>query len=90
VNDIEMLIVLLAVAAGAIWLAAAISIPYPILLLLAGVGIGFLPGLPSVELGRTSSSSSSCRRSCTLPPGRARRSTSARSPGRSGSSPSAT
>ena len=49
-NEIEALIVLVAVAAVLVRLADLVAIPYPIVLVLAGIGIGFLPGGPSLEL----------------------------------------
>lgn len=49
-NEIEALIVLLAAAAALVRLADLVSIPYPIVLVLAGLGIGFLPGGPEIEL----------------------------------------
>jgi monovalent cation/hydrogen antiporter len=49
-NEIEALIVLVAAAAVLVRLADLAHIPYPIVLVLAGLGIGFLPGGPSLEL----------------------------------------
>ncbi len=49
-TDIELLLALLGVVAGVVWLAGRIGVPYPIFLLLAGLGIGFLPGLPDVKI----------------------------------------
>jgi Na+/H+ antiporter len=49
-NDIESLIVLVAAAAALVRLADVIAIPYPIVLVLGGLGIGFLPGGPSLDL----------------------------------------
>ena len=49
-HDIEVLLALLGVAAGAVWLARALGIPYPILLVLAGVGVGYLPGVSEIEV----------------------------------------
>src|SRR5436190_13128216 len=49
-NDIETLIALLAVAIALVRLADLISIPYPIVLVLGGLGIGFLPGGPQLQL----------------------------------------
>ncbi|MDP9188900.1 MAG: Na+/H+ antiporter [Actinomycetota bacterium] len=49
-NDIEVLIVLVAVAAVLVRLADLIAIPFPIVLVLGGIGIGALPGGPVVEL----------------------------------------
>jgi Na+/H+ antiporter len=49
-SDIELLLALLGVVAGIVWLAGRLGVPYPIFLLLAGLGIGFVPGLPDVRL----------------------------------------
>ena len=49
-DDIEILLALLAVAAGAVWLARALQIPYPFLLVLAGIGCGYLPGVSGIEV----------------------------------------
>jgi Na+/H+ antiporter len=49
-NDIEILIGLVAIAAILVRLADIVSIPYPVVLVLGGLGIGFLPGGPQVEL----------------------------------------
>jgi Na+/H+ antiporter len=50
VNDIEILIALVAVAIVLVRLADAVSVPYPIVLVLGGLAIGFIPGGPSLEL----------------------------------------
>jgi len=49
-NEIELLLALLGVVAGVVWLAGRLGVPYPIFLLLAGLGIGFVPGLPDLEV----------------------------------------
>jgi monovalent cation/hydrogen antiporter len=49
-NDIEILIALVAVAIILVRLADQVSIPYPIVLVLGGLGIGFIPGGPQLEL----------------------------------------
>lgn len=49
-NDIDVLIVLVTVAAVLVRLADLVAIPYPIVLVLGGIGIGALPGGPVVEL----------------------------------------
>ena len=46
----EVLISLLVVVAGLARLAGLTSIPYPVLLVLAGLGIALIPGLPEIEL----------------------------------------
>jgi monovalent cation/hydrogen antiporter len=50
VNDIEILIALVAAAIVLVRLADAIKVPYPIVLVLGGLGIGFLPGGPTLHL----------------------------------------
>jgi CPA1 family monovalent cation:H+ antiporter len=50
VNDIETLIALVAVAILLVRIADAISVPYPIVLVLGGLAIGFLPGGPTLRL----------------------------------------
>ena len=49
-NDTETLIALVAAAIVLVRLADLVSIPYPIVLVLGGLGIGFIPGGPSLEL----------------------------------------
>ena len=49
-NDIEFLIAVLFAAAVLVRLADLISIPYPIVLVVGGVAIGFVPGLPAIKL----------------------------------------
>ena len=49
-NDIEILIALVAAAIVLVRLADAIKIPYPIVLVLGGLAIGFIPGGPTLEL----------------------------------------
>jgi Na+/H+ antiporter len=49
-NEIESLIFLLGAAAMLAQLARALNVPYPIFLVLGGLGIGFVPGLPDVEI----------------------------------------
>jgi Na+/H+ antiporter len=50
VGDIEFLIAVLFAAAVLVRLADSIGIPYPIVLVIGGVAIGFVPGLPDIEL----------------------------------------
>src|SRR5262249_11534362 len=50
VNDIEIVISLVAVAIALVRIADLVSIPYPIVLVLGGLGIGFLPGGPTIHL----------------------------------------
>jgi monovalent cation/hydrogen antiporter len=49
-HDIELLFALLAVAVAAVWLARSLGVPYPIFLVLAGVGAGLLPGVSEIEI----------------------------------------
>ncbi len=49
-GDIEFLIAVLFAAAVLVRLADLIAIPYPIVLVVGGVAIGFIPGLPAIEL----------------------------------------
>ena len=49
-GDIEFLIAVLFAAAVLVRLADLLAIPYPIVLVIGGVGIGFVPGLPGIEL----------------------------------------
>ena len=62
-NEIEYLIFLLGAAALLAQLARALNVPYPIFLVLGGLAIGFVPGLPDVQIPLRRSSSSSCRHS---------------------------
>ncbi|HZJ13840.1 MAG TPA: Na+/H+ antiporter [Chthoniobacteraceae bacterium] len=49
-NQIELLIGLLIVVAGLAVVAKRIALPYPVLLVVSGLALGFVPGLPSVKL----------------------------------------
>src|ERR687891_1316766 len=49
-NQIESLIFLLAAAALLAQLARVLKVPYPILLVLGGLVMGFVPGLPNIEI----------------------------------------
>jgi NhaP-type Na+/H+ or K+/H+ antiporter len=51
-NQIESLIFLLAAAALFAQLARLLKVPYPILLVVGGLTLGFVPGLPEVEIPR--------------------------------------
>ena len=48
--EIEFLIVLLGVVALLALLARAVRVPYPIFLVLGGLAIGFVPGIPEISL----------------------------------------
>ena len=45
-----VLLVLLAAVVGLVVLASLVGVPYPIFLVVGGLGLGFVPGLPAVEL----------------------------------------
>jgi Na+/H+ antiporter len=49
-NQIEALIFLLGAAALLAQLARVLRVPYPILLVVGGLGLGFVPGLPAVQI----------------------------------------
>jgi monovalent cation/hydrogen antiporter len=49
-EDSLVLLALLAAAAGLILVAQAVRVPYPILLVLGGLGLAFVPGIPHIEL----------------------------------------
>jgi Na+/H+ antiporter len=49
-GDIEFVILLLGAAALLVRLAWSISVPYPIVLVVGGLAIGLVPGLPDLEL----------------------------------------
>jgi monovalent cation/hydrogen antiporter len=49
-SDIEVLIILVAAAAVLVFLADLVAVPYPIVLVLGGLAIGFLPGGPDIDL----------------------------------------
>jgi CPA1 family monovalent cation:H+ antiporter len=49
-HDIEFLLLLLLAAAMLVRLADQIAVPYPIVLVVGGLAIGFIPGLPVFEL----------------------------------------
>ncbi|TIU84667.1 cation:proton antiporter, partial [Mesorhizobium sp.] len=46
----ELTLILLLIAVGLTALSRWLGIPYPSLLALAGVGIAFLPGAPTIEI----------------------------------------
>jgi Na+/H+ antiporter len=50
VSGLEFLFVLLLAAAALVRVAEVVRVPYPILLVLGGLAIGLVPGLPHVEL----------------------------------------
>jgi Na+/H+ antiporter len=49
-NALELVLVLLVVAAGLAVVAQRLAIPYPILLVLGGLGLALVPGLPVVQM----------------------------------------
>lgn len=46
----ELLLVLLIVVAGLVWLARRVRTPYPVLLLVGGLTLGAMPGVPRLEV----------------------------------------
>jgi monovalent cation/hydrogen antiporter len=49
-HDALVLLALLAAGAALLALAPTFRVPYPILLVLGGVAVGFVPGVPHVAL----------------------------------------
>src|SRR3954447_19921542 len=49
-HRIEELIGLLAVVAMLAWAARAVGLPYPVVLVVGGLGLGYLPGLPEINI----------------------------------------
>jgi monovalent cation/hydrogen antiporter len=49
-HEAEILLVLMVVVAALTVLARTVGVPYPIVLVLGGLVLGFLPGLPEIEL----------------------------------------
>src|SRR5947207_8844408 len=49
-HDALVLLALLAAGAALLALAPKLRIPYPILLVLGGLAVGFVPGIPTIEL----------------------------------------
>jgi CPA1 family monovalent cation:H+ antiporter len=49
-HGVELIIVLLAIVIGLATIAERVRIPYPMLLLVAGIAIAFIPGIAHVEL----------------------------------------
>ena len=49
-SESEAILVLLAATTALVALARKLNIPYPILLVIGGLALGFVPGLPQVEL----------------------------------------
>src|SRR5947209_19119158 len=50
VSVVELLLGLLAALALLVLMARQLNLPYPILLVVGGLALGFLPGVPRVEL----------------------------------------
>jgi monovalent cation/hydrogen antiporter len=50
ITIIELMLVLLGAVAALVLLARKLQVPYPILLVVGGLGLGLIPGLPRVEL----------------------------------------
>ena len=49
-NPAEIISTLLIVVAALAILAKKVALPYPVLLVLGGLALGFVPGLPAVQL----------------------------------------
>ena len=49
-NGLELILVLLVVAAGLAVAAQRLTVPYPVLLVLGGLGLAMIPGLPPVRI----------------------------------------
>jgi CPA1 family monovalent cation:H+ antiporter len=49
-TDLEAILVLLAATTALVAIAQKINVPYPALLVLGGLAIGFAPGMPTIEL----------------------------------------
>lgn len=49
-ENYSIVLFLLAVMLGLSAIAERIKLPYPILLVVAGIGVGFIPGMPKIEL----------------------------------------
>ena len=58
-----LVVALLLAVAALVTIARRLGIAYPIFLVIGGLVLGFVPGVPAVQIEPTSSSSSSCRRS---------------------------
>ena len=48
--DVELFIMLLAGVVGLVWLAGPLRVPYPVLLVVGGLGVGLIPFLPDVRV----------------------------------------
>src|SRR3954453_11543185 len=46
----ETIVLLLAIALALAWVSRRIGVPYPVALVLGGVGLAFVPGLPPVHI----------------------------------------
>ncbi|MEO5953776.1 MAG: cation:proton antiporter, partial [Chloroflexia bacterium] len=49
-HEVELVLGLLLIVAVLVLLAEKIKLPYPILLVIGGLAIGFIPGLPRIEI----------------------------------------
>ena len=49
-NTLSVVIILMAIVTALAQITDKIKIPYPILLVLAGIAVGLIPGLPAVSL----------------------------------------
>jgi hypothetical protein len=54
VRDVELVLISLLVAVTGLATAARLTnVPYPIVLVVGGLALGFVPGLPEIELAPT-------------------------------------
>lgn len=49
-HAIEVILALLLAVSGLAYLAKRLDVPYPLMLVIAGLGLGFVPGLPRISL----------------------------------------
>jgi CPA1 family monovalent cation:H+ antiporter len=49
-SDIELLLALVAATVALVWVARVLNVPYPAFLVVGGLGIGLLPGVPELNL----------------------------------------
>jgi Na+/H+ antiporter len=49
-DNYSIILFLLAIMLGLSAIAERVKLPYPILLVIAGIGVGFIPGMPKIEL----------------------------------------
>src|SRR6476646_9573045 len=49
-HQATIIVLLFAVVAASVLAARKLALPYPVVLVLVGLGLGFIPGLPAVKL----------------------------------------